>query len=93
MSKLLTGSIDLSKIDKSKLYKSEKTCKTYLNVSIWVNDDVDQYGNIASVQQYMGKDAEKNYIGNLKEFKKDVVQEVNAEEVPPTTDTSNDLPW
>lgn len=93
MAKLLTGSIDLSKIDKSKLYKSEKTGKTYLNISIWVNDNVDQYGNIASVQQYMGKDVEKNYIGNLKEFKKDEVQEVRAEEVPSAIDVSDDLPF
>lgn len=91
MSKLLTGSIDLSKIDKSKLYKSEKTGKTYLNVSIWVNDEVDQFGNIASVQQYMGKDGQKNYIGNLKEFNR---EEGKAVEGSAANNSDNDdLPF
>lgn len=91
MAKLLTGSIDLSKIDKSKLYKSEKTGKTYLNVSIWVNDEVDQFGNIASVQQYMGKDGQKNYIGNLKEFNR---EEGKGLEVSAANNSDNDdLPF
>lgn len=83
MSKLLTGSIDVSKIDKSKLYKSEKTGKTYLNVSIWVNDELDKYGNCASIQQSTGKDETKIYLGNLKEYKREDIQEVVAEEVKP----------
>ena len=69
MSKLLTGSINLSKIDKSKLFKSEKG-DVFLNVAIWINDNVDNYGNIASIQQSTKKDENKIYIGNLKEFSK-----------------------
>jgi hypothetical protein len=95
MAKLLTGSIDVSKIDKSKLFKSEKTGKTYLNVSIWINDEVDKYGNCASIQQSTGRDEAKIYLGNLKEYKRDDVQEVVAEEVKPPADSGedSDLPF
>ena len=55
MSRLLTGKLDVSKIDKSKIFEGKKG--KYIDVSIWINDEVDSYGNIASVQQYMGKDA------------------------------------
>jgi hypothetical protein len=95
MAKLLTGSIDVSKIDKSKLYKSEKTGKTYLNVSIWINDEHDKYGNCAAIQQSTGRDEAKIYLGNLKEYKRDDVQEVVAEEVKPTAEVGedSDLPF
>jgi hypothetical protein len=95
MAKLLTGSIDVSKIDKSKLYKSEKTGKTYLNVSIWINDELDKYGNCAAIQQSTGKGEDKIYLGNLKEYKRDDVQEVVAEEVKTAVpaDGADDLPW
>lgn len=82
MSKLLTGIIDLSKIDKSTLFKSEKTGRTYLNVNVWINDEEDKYGNIASVSQYFGKDKDVNYIGNLKEFKKSNTKETPSEDLP-----------
>jgi hypothetical protein len=86
MSKLLTGSIDVSKIDKSKLFKSPATGKSYLNVSIWINDENDQYGNCASIQQSTKKGEDKIYLGNLKEF----VPTVQAEEV--TTNRSQPEP-
>ena len=92
MSKLLTGSINLSKIKKDKLFTSEKTGNVFLNISVWVNDEKDQYGNIASVQQYLGKDAEKNYIGNLKELEQDVKPTVVNNEIPPPEEDDN-LPF
>ena len=66
MSKLLTGSIELTKIDKSKIV--EKNRRKWLNISVWINDLKDQYGNIASIQISTKKDEPKIYIGNLKEF-------------------------
>lgn len=68
MSKLYTGSIDVTKIDKEKLYKGEKG--TYLNLTIWINDQPDNYGNTMSIQQTTPKDMPKNYLGNAKEFVK-----------------------
>ena len=72
MAKLLLGSIDLTKIDKTKIVKTDKNGAPfkngaqYINVAIWVNDTPDQYGNIAAIQ--MGDKDNKIYIGNLKEY-------------------------
>jgi len=78
MSKLLTGSIDLNKIDKTKIVSVDKNGKPfengakYLNVVVWINDEADKYGNNASIQISQSKEerdagAKAIYIGNLKE--------------------------
>ncbi len=69
MSKLLTASIDVTKLDKLKLVKGKKG--TYANLTIWVNDEVDQFGNDVSIQQSLSKEeresgAAKIYLGNGK---------------------------
>ena len=71
MSTLYNGSICLSDIPKEKITTSERNGKKYLNVNVWVNDDEDQYGNIASVSVSQSKaereaKAKRVYIGNLK---------------------------
>lgn len=71
MSTLLTGSICLSDIPKDKITESTKNGKKYLNITLWVNDAPDQYGNDASISVNQTKDereagAKKTYIGNLK---------------------------
>ena len=78
MSKLLTGSIDLNKIDKTRIVTTDKNGKPfengakYLNVVVWINDETDQYGNNASIQISQSKEERESgvksiYIGNLKE--------------------------
>jgi hypothetical protein len=78
MSKLLTGSIDLNKIDKTKIISTDKNGKPfengakYLNVVVWLNDETDKYGNNASIQISQSKEerdagVKAIYIGNLKE--------------------------
>ena len=78
MSKLLTGSIDLNKIDKTKIVTTDKNGNPfengakYLNVVVWLNDEADKYGNNASIQISQSKEereagAKAIYIGNLKE--------------------------
>lgn len=87
MSKLLTGSINLSKIDKNKLFTS-KNSEKYLNISVWINDEKDKYGNIAGIQQQTKKDETKIYIGNLKEFEKqNTLPEAN------TNSDQEEMPW
>jgi hypothetical protein len=62
MSKLLTGSIDLNKIDKTKIVSTDKNGNPfengakYLNVVVWLNDEADQYGNNASIQISQSKE-------------------------------------
>lgn len=75
---MLTGSIDLNKIDKTKIVTTDKNGKPfengakYLNVVIWLNDEADKYGNSASIQISQSKEERESgvkatYIGNLKE--------------------------
>ena len=68
MSKLITASIDVTKIHKDMLIAGKKG--TYLNLTIWVNDQVDQFGNDVSIEQRTEKGSEKIYLGNGKTYKK-----------------------
>lgn len=64
--KLYFGKIDVSKIDKSKLFKGEKG--NYLDLTIWINDEPDKYGNHLSIQQSTKKEEPKIYLGNGKAY-------------------------
>jgi|SRR5690606_27161831 len=79
MARMLIGSIDLNKIDKNKIVTTDKNGNPfdngakYLNVVVWVNDENDQYGNIASIQESISKEERESgvkatYIGNLKDL-------------------------
>ena len=92
MSRLLTGSIDVSKISKDKLI-SGKDGRKYLNITVWLNDELDQFGNIASIQESQSKEERdagkaKNYLGNLKEFVKQ-----DAESIGSDAKDDQDLPF
>ena len=72
MNKLLVGSIDLSKIEKSRIVEGKNGAK-YYNVNVWINEGPDQYGNIASIQTGISKEEREKgtkggYIGNLKDL-------------------------
>lgn len=74
MSKLLYGSMCLSDLSEQfkaghpAFTKSEKNGKVYVNVTVWVNDEADQYGNHAALQLSKPKDSDMKpiYFGNLK---------------------------
>ena len=70
MSEILSGSIDLSKIDKSKIVEGKNGAK-YYNIQVSINDQADQFGNTAAIIQNQTKEereakAAKVYLGNLK---------------------------
>ena len=69
MGKLITASINLKKIDQTLLIPGEKG--KYLNLTIWVNDEPDKYGNDVSVEQRVEKGKDKIYLGNGRSYKKD----------------------
>lgn len=68
MATIISASIDLSKIDKSKIIDGKNGAK-YYNLDISVNDDFDKYNNNVSVtdkqtkEQREAKD-KKTYLGN-----------------------------
>ena len=70
MAQIINASIDLSKIDKSKIVEGKNGAK-YYNFSITVNDEKDQYGNDVKLTAQQSKEereakATKVYIGNGK---------------------------
>lgn len=71
---LVTASINLEKIDKSKLVKGAKG--TYANLTMWISEEADQYGNHISIQQSLSKEEreagnDKIYLGNGKIYSSD----------------------
>ena len=95
MSKLLNVSIDLTKIDKSKIIEGKKGGK-YLNMTVWINDELDQYGNDVSVQQSQSKEereakSPKVYLGNGRVYRSNKVAQ--AQEAPAPSIPDADLPF
>lgn len=93
MSKIINVSINLDKIDKSKIVKGKKG--QYLSITVGENrDGEDQYGNTHYVFQSLTKEereakADKNYLGNGKQF----VFNDSAPAAAAATDDSDDLPF
>jgi hypothetical protein len=69
MATILNASLNVAKIDKTKLIAG-KTGQ-FLNVTITINDEVDKFGNNASIFESQSKEEReaktpKNYLGNGK---------------------------
>jgi hypothetical protein len=69
MAQLFSASLDVSKISKDKLVKGEKG--NYLNITISINDEEDNYGNVLTITESQSKEereskAKKNYLANGK---------------------------
>ena len=68
--KIISASIDLTKIDKSKI-NNHKNGSQYYNIDIIIKDEKDQYGNDCSITANQSKEDreakdKKVYIGNGK---------------------------
>jgi hypothetical protein len=69
MATILSASLNVAKIDSTKLIDG-RTGK-FLNVTITINDEVDKYGNNATIFESQSKEEReaktpKNYLGNGK---------------------------
>lgn len=75
--KIISASIDLSKLDKTKIQKLDKDGnpykdgKMFYNVDIIVNDEPNQFGQDTSISTAQTKEerlakAKRNYVGNGK---------------------------
>ena len=70
MARIIAASIDLSKIDKSKIVEGKNGAK-YYNFDITVNDEPNQYGQDVALSDKQTKEerqakAKKTFIGNGK---------------------------
>jgi hypothetical protein len=88
MATLATLSIDLSKVNKEKLYKGQ-----YLNLTISLNDETSQYGKNVSAYEEQSKDEreakeKKNYVGNGKIVWTDGKVTLAEKEAPKKEDTN-----
>jgi hypothetical protein len=101
--RILRGSIDVSKIDKSKLVNGKKG--TYMNVSIFIRDDVDQYGNTGFITQDTTKEEriqgiKGTILGNIKDLPgrspapvQHYSDELSNKITPPVVNLADDLPF
>ena len=85
MGQMITGSIDLNKINKAKA-KPHGNGALYYPITIFINDEPDQYKNDVSICESQTKEERENkekkkYIGNGRVYKKDgyVKEEPKAE--------------
>ena len=67
MSTIVNASLDLTKVEKAKIIDGKKG--KYINVTMFINDEADQYGNNASVIMSQTKEEREAktprvYLGN-----------------------------
>jgi hypothetical protein len=98
MSKLVSISINVDLLDKSKLYKGKKG--TYLNISGFLKEDADQYGNFGFITQDGVKTSESNapILGNFKikgseGFTAKALKPAPVFDIPSAILVENDLPF
>jgi hypothetical protein len=92
MSKLINAKIDVKKINKDLLFKGEKG--TYLDLSIWINDNPDKYGNDISIEQRTAKGETKIYLGNGKFYQAKAKQSETREDIMNApTEPEDQLPF
>jgi hypothetical protein len=98
MATFYTGSICLTDIPKEKITEA-KNGKEYLNLTLWVNDTADKYGNIGSIQVSQTKEQrdaqeKKQYIGNFKQPQGVAQGTIPASATTASSaDTNDDLPF
>lgn len=86
--------LDVSKIDKSRLYKGSKG--TYLDLVIYENESPDKYGNDYSVKQDCTKEDRDNgvkmpYIGNGKRIGQKVAPQQTTRNIPRAQPQAQDI--
>ena len=87
MAKIINASIDLKKIDKSKI-KQHENGALYYNVTIYVNDEPNKFGQDVSIATSVTKEEREAglkqvYIGNGKVVKSTDPQPTHNSTLPP----------
>ena len=95
MSKIINLKIDVTKIDKDRLYQGTKG--TYLDAVMFLNEEPDQYGNHAMITQSVSKEEREAgtkgaILGNAKVFGGNTGQAPQPSSPQPTEDF-NDIPF
>ncbi|MCG9971028.1 hypothetical protein [Christiangramia crocea] len=104
MTKIISASIDVTKIDKNKIAKTNKEGKPfknnaqYLNVDIIVNDETNDYGQDTSIKISQTKEEREagekaTYIGNGKTVWEKNESSEPSYEAEPYNEEEDDLPF
>jgi len=89
---ILRLSLDVSKIDKSKLYKGKKG--VYLNAAVLLKDEPDQYGNDGMIVQDVSKEEREQGIkGAILGNGKWAGQRPTGEQVAADIDDVDEIPF
>lgn len=95
----LTTLIEQAKLGHSAFSKSDKNGKIYFNVTLWENDEADQYGNNFALQLNSTEERKATdgggkpvYLGNLKYNKKKEVP-VASKEIDAISKDLEDVPF
>ena len=96
---LFNGSICLTDLiafakEKHSAFNKANNGKIYVNINIWLNDEIDQYDNIGSLQLQKKKDSDdkQHYIGNFRPTKARS-NEITNSDVDALEDIESDLPF
>ena len=104
MSRLFYGSININEVverlkQQHSAFVKGQNGKYYCNVSLWLNDEPDQYGNVLSIKlsataKTLEEDKEqgKIYIGNCKESES-ISKPITPKDAENFTDVLDDLPF
>ena len=90
--RIYRGSINVEKIDKKRLYKGDKG--TYLNFSVVVRDEPDQFGNDGFVAEDISKEERESgqkgtILGNVRKVEKRQTEQPD----PQPAQQDDDLPF
>ena len=80
--------IDVTKIDKSKLFKGKKG--TYLDATVFINPNKDEYDNNGMITQDAEKNESGNILGNCKVFWEEQGAPQQSAPPAPNMDTPDD---
>lgn len=96
MKKVISLKIDVSKIEKDRLYQGKKG--TYLDAVCFYDDEKDQYGNNGMIVQSVSKEERENgvqgpILGNAKTFESNGRSSGNIDSSVELDDVDDNLPF
>jgi hypothetical protein len=91
MNKLFLGKINLSKIDKTKIFEGQKG--KWIDITVWFSEEPDQYGNNLSIRQSTKKGEANIYLGEAKFYVPKEEPRENGKKEYKSMSNPDDLPY
>lgn len=96
MAQMLSLKIDVTKIDKARLYQGQKG--TYLDCVVFLKDEPDQYGNVGMITQSVSKEEREAgtkgaILGNARPIGGQSTGYQTGTHPQDPANTVDDIPW